>query len=248
MAGSDHVEGLVAKPAYKRAVEVVSVSAFIGCFVVSLARIAPHVATLAPWLLLAAVAALVLADVISGLVHWAADTWGSSDWPVLGTLLLRPFRAHHVDPLSITRHDFWETNGHNALATLPLALLGVWIPLDGTGWRLAATFASFLALALFLTNQVHKLAHEPDPGRVARALQRARIILPPQDHARHHAAPYLSAYCITLGWTNGVLDAIGFFPRLERGITALTGARPRAEDERLAAIAPPSRAGAVDVA
>jgi ubiquitin-conjugating enzyme E2 variant len=237
MASTDHVEGLVAKPGYKRAVEVVSVSAFLGSFAWALARVAPHALPLAPWLLVAAVLALVSADVISGVVHWAADTWGSSDWPVLGTLLLRPFRAHHVDPLSITRHDFWETNGHNALATLPLALAGVWMPLDSVGARLSATFVSFLALALFLTNQVHKLAHEPDPGPFARALQRARVILPPEDHARHHAAPYLCAYCITLGWTNGVLDRLRVFGRLERAITALTGAEPRAEDARLAAVA-----------
>ncbi len=230
----DHVDGLVAKPAYKRAVEVVSVTTFLALFLVVCARVGPLL-TAHAWATLACVlAALLLADLISGMVHWAADTWGSSDWPVLGPLLLRPFRAHHVDALSITRHDFWETNGHNALATLPLPLLALMLPLDTIWQQLTAVFTAFLALALFLTNQVHKLAHEPSPGPVAKLLQRTGLVLRPEAHARHHAAPYLCAYCITLGWMNAPLDAIGFFATLERIITAVTGAQPRAEDARLA--------------
>ena len=47
----------------------------------------------------------------------------------------------------------------------------------------------------------------------------------------HHARP-TSPYCITTGWCNAPLDAIGFFRRLESAITRVTGVTPRHDDRR----------------
>jgi ubiquitin-conjugating enzyme E2 variant len=66
------------------------------------------------------------------------------------------------------------------------------------------------------------------PPRLVRGLQRCGLILSPAHHARHHRAPNTTAYCISTGWLNPALDLAGFWRKLERGVTRLTGLRPRA--------------------
>ena len=38
------------------------------------------------------------ADLVTGVVHWACDTWGSTRTPVVGGTLIRAFREHHEAP------------------------------------------------------------------------------------------------------------------------------------------------------
>lgn len=52
------------------------------------------------------------------------------------------------------------------------------------------------------------------------------------EHATHHARPYDAHYCITTGWCNRPIEALGLFRWIEAGVTRLTGARPRHDDER----------------
>lgn len=211
-------------------VEAAAVAAWIGLFLWAMWRLAPFAAK-SPWWAVALVPlGYVAADFLSGFVHWAGDTWGSYKTPVVGRALIAGFRDHHVDELGITRHDFVDTNGNNCLVALPAMVFLVAVPLSN-GWIAAACgLLAWTALWTMVTNQIHKWAHQPvekNPGFVL-ALQRWNLILSPEHHRRHHAEPYLSHYCITVGWLNPVLDGIGFFRGLERAISSVTGAVPRA--------------------
>jgi len=47
----------------------------------------------------AALLGAVAADLASGVVHWACDTFFAEDTPVIGRALIFPFREDHRDPL-----------------------------------------------------------------------------------------------------------------------------------------------------
>jgi plasmanylethanolamine desaturase len=210
--------------------------ASIATYVVLVAWLAIHLAPFvagSPWLVSsAALLAYLAADLVSGLVHWAADSWGSADLPVIGRALLRPFREHHLDPLAITRHDFVEMNGNNCLISIPTLAIALWVAPrpDGSGSLFASSFLGALVLGVLMTNQFHSWAHlEAPPGWVV-TLQRLNLVLPPAHHALHHTRPYNTHYCITVGWMNWPLGWMRFFPALEWCITACTGALPRRDD------------------
>jgi ubiquitin-conjugating enzyme E2 variant len=174
---------------------------------------------------------LLTADFISGFIHWTCDTWGKVDFPVLGPLVLRSFREHHVDKKMITRHDFIETNGQNLTLAGVAAAVGLAVLDDAS---LGATFVaeSLLATAFLvgMTSQIHKWAHADSVPPFVRLLQRARLILPPEHHEGHHSAPYNKNYCITAGLLDIPLGAMRFWSTAERIITATTGMVPREDD------------------
>lgn len=205
-----------------RLLDTLGVVAFGVVVVWSLFRLAPHAADAPVLLVLALGFAWIAADFGSGVVHWAGDTWGTPHVPIVGPGFIRTFREHHVDQAAITQHDFVETNGANCLATLPVLLSGFAFEAEAV---FGATFSLALGLWVFLTNQIHKWAHEANPAPLVRLLQRAGVFLRPEHHAIHHAAPHDRAYCITTGWLNPILDRTRFFRVLERAIARATGAR-----------------------
>lgn len=181
---------------------------------------------------LAALCGALAADAITGFVHWACDTWGDERTPWLGPTLIRAFREHHRDPRAMLAHDWIEVNREPALAATA-ALLLLWLPalqraLEGrpAAYAFVCSFVAYSAAA----NQLHRWAHMERPPGPVRWLQRCGSILSPERHARHHRAPRTSAYCISTGWLNPLLDASGFWRALESVVTQLTGAGPRGTD------------------
>ena len=214
---------------------LLSIGAAFGLLAVVLARLALDLDSLGVSHAVAFVAGICVADFGSGLVHWGADTWGRDDLPVIGHRLLVPFRIHHVNPDDLLRRSFVDANGDVAFLAVP-ALLGLLVvPLE-TMWHGALACGGVgLCSVGMMTNQIHQWAHMPSPPRLIRLLQDCRLILGRSAHATHHSRPYDAHYCITTGWCNAPLDALGFFRRLERIVTQLTGVRPRHDDERYAA-------------
>lgn len=211
----------------QRRIEVVAIALFAVLAAWSLWRLGSAHEARVGLLVAAAVCGWLAADFFSGVVHWGFDTRGSLHTPWLGPRFIRPFREHHVDPLSITRHDFVETNGASCIAAIPVLLLSALMPLSTPGWQFAQAVLTFAALGVLLTNQCHKWAHaDPaDVPLVAGLAQRLGLILQPRHHLRHHTWPFNSHFCTASGWLNRLLQAVGFFRVLDRAIGALPGSR-----------------------
>jgi hypothetical protein len=190
--------------------------------------------TLAP-LLAGALLGVLMADLASGLVHWACDTWGSEHTPLIGSGLIQFFREHHRSPRAMLQHDSIEVSGELGLAAAPcmaaLALAAVRLDLASHPFAYAFCWA-FVAVGAF-ANQLHQWAHMERPPRPVRTLQRRGLILSRGRHAKHHRPPHTRGYCISTGWLNVTLDAVRFWRFLEWSLTRITGARPRGDTDSL---------------
>jgi hypothetical protein len=71
------------------------------------------------------------------------------------------------------------------------------------------------ALAVVLTNELHKLAHRTSVPAAVRWLQAHGLVVSPAHHARHHDG-HGRFFCVTTGWLNQLLDRTDLFRRIER--------------------------------
>lgn len=162
-----------------------------------------------PVALSTAVCAWLAVDLLSGLLHFAFDSWGSVHTPLIGNAFIRPFREHHVHPQEMTRHDFVELNGASGLACLPILGVAAVLPLTSMAWMAVQAALLFVALGAFVTNLCHKWAHTEATltPRLIRWAQRHRLVLSPEHHRLHHTTPFNSHFCMTNGWLNKPLNA-----------------------------------------
>lgn len=143
-----------------------------------------------------------LADLLSGIVHFAfdnADVLGIAHLPVLGRLHATGL-LHHADQLSVTRFTFWQTTQDGFVASIPFWPLAYFCP----WFWVPFIFGSVLAA------RVHVWVHWPHHhnGPVVLWLQRWGVILSPRHHAAHHKAPHDRSYCGLNGWADPLLDDV----------------------------------------
>ena len=155
------------------------------------------------------VACLFAVDFITGVIHWAEDTWtalGRSK--LLDKYVVRDNIEHHRKPGGIRGGTYWETNrvciALAFVVTCVLMLFGV------HAWQ-----AYLIVVLASQSNQVHTWAHCANPPRAIARLQRLGILQSTAHHAEHHKRPYAMRYCTTTNFLNPVLDAVRFWRGLE---------------------------------
>jgi plasmanylethanolamine desaturase len=178
--------------------------------------------------------AIVGADFVSGMVHWACDTYGTTQTTFVGPKFIKPFREHHDDPKAMTKHDFIEANCDNCFTTLAVLTPTYW-SLDDTMGTAEVVFGLYMVVFTFfvlMTSIAHGWAHSDQVSEIIRFMQRKRLFVSPTHHARHHVSPHLDHYCITTGWLNPVLDRIQFFRKCE-WVIGLLGYHPSEPRSRI---------------
>lgn len=195
--------------------DLFGVTAFAVLFLAVSGRLASHASGFEVLALLCVALPLghLIADLAGGLVHWFADEFFEEDTPLLGPLLIHGFREHHRNPRDIALHGVMEVSGYNALATLPVLAALLLLPVETTAARFGQLCVLALLCSVAATNQLHRWAHADAVPALVDWLQRHRLILSPEGHARHHDRGD-RAYCVTAGWWNPPLDALGLLPAL----------------------------------
>lgn len=160
----------------------------------------------------------LLADFLTGAVHWWEDAYGNPTWPVLGKYIVIPNLEHHRNPDSLTKGSYWHRIDTSAIAAVVIAGV-LWI----AGWHSWQMVLCFLFASQ--ANEIHAASHRTDAenGKIIAFLQRTGIFQGKESHDWHHAAPYDTNFCVMTEFLNPILNRIHFWSRIEKGIRILFG-------------------------
>ncbi|MEC7118603.1 MAG: fatty acid desaturase CarF family protein [Pseudomonadota bacterium] len=171
---------------------------------------------------------VVLADFLSGLVHWWEDAYAHPDMPFMQHVAHNNLMHHHK-PRDFLRKSWWQSSADLLAIGAVILLLAWW-----GGW-LNIWVVLFVVIAVN-ANQIHKWAHQnrqEKPWLVSK-LQDWRILQTPREHARHHSGEKNSHYCAITNVLNPILERLHFWVGLETIIAKTTGIQRRKDGDYLA--------------
>lgn len=171
---------------------------------------------------------LFLTDFMSGLVHWGTDTWFDE---IQLERVVSIAREHHIYPHHITGYGFRDYVGYSSWPTV-LVVAPILLPLTLSGepsdsLYLATFVLTEVSVFMIFGSYTHRLGHMRTRSRVARLLQRYRLIISPAYHKVHHSGLHDIRYCVFNGWANPLCDRLRFWRLLESLISFVTGAAPQ---------------------
>jgi plasmanylethanolamine desaturase len=175
---------------------------------------------------LAAIAgSVLLADLVSGLVHWSEDTYARfkprRKLRVIN-LIARDNEVHHRRPRDFLKRTWWQSSWD--LLLIGAAILAAAYALG----HLSAAVLLFVVLSVN-ANQMHKWAHRNprENPAVVTWLQRMHLLQSPRHHGKHHGGNKDSHYCVVTNFLNPVLEEVSFWRRLERVVARVSGRAPK---------------------
>lgn len=153
--------------------------------------------------------AILVADFITGLLHWIEDTYGLPSWPFIGKTVIVANINHH-------KHPSMAGFMGSLLARLGSPLY-IFVGVIGATW-LAGWFTWWLLLVgclAMLGNEVHNWNHDICRHWSINLLRNGGIIQSKKHHAIHHIPPYDKRYCTLTNYLNPILDTFKFWRAIE---------------------------------
>lgn len=152
----------------------------------------------------------LLADFITGTIHWWEDTYGNPNWPIIGKYVIAPNLEHHGNPRSMLKGSYFSRI-NTSMFTGAIIVLVLWA-LGWHSWRM-------ILCILFATqgNEIHAMGHRSDKenGKFVMALQKIGLVQRRRTHGWHHKAPYETNFCVMTEFVNPILNRINFWRKTE---------------------------------
>lgn len=165
--------------------------------------------------------AVMLADFVSGVVHWAEDAYARfkpvRKLPLINTIALEN-DLHHRRPREFLARSWWASSWDLALLGALVLLAACWLD------RMSLAVLLFVLLAVN-ANQIHKWTHRNprENPRWVTLLQRCYLLQTPRHHGRHHHGEKNTHYCVVTNFLNALLEEVGFWRRMEGLVERLLG-------------------------
>ena len=133
------------------------------------------------WLVLPALfVGYLLADFITGTIHWFCDTFFDEETPVIGNFIIYSFREHHSYPLLITKDKFIEQDTTSFFIFMPFLYLATFSESNYL-YSPNSIYGHFILIGIcigtFCTNLFHKWAHQRNQKPIIKLARKSLLYL-----------------------------------------------------------------------
>lgn len=177
--------------------------------------------------LLQLILAFLVADFLSGIVHWFQDNYLDYcvDIPFL-SVIAKENEMHHYYPRTMLLYPFWETIWHSCYVVI-VGVAVFYFTLPPRAWKTYAVFLYTLIFVSIFSNLMHKYSHmRPcETNVLIRFCQAVGLLQSHEYHSVHHKTSD-RRFCVISQYVNPFLDALHFWSGVEYCIFLLTGKRP----------------------
>ena len=170
-------------------------------------------------IILKLIALILIADFITGFVHFLLDQYGSPESRFFKNAI-KINLSHHDNPRLMLERSYWELTKDSwkiAFVVMPLATL-----FFGFYWELA-----FVLIVGSNTNIFHKWSHakRSEKPKFIHFLQKMKLLQGKHQHVQHHRKPFDTYFCIITNFWNPILEKIYFWEGVIR-LFKILGIKP----------------------